>query len=303
MTRTLALLIIGVVVGAAGLYAYQNTESRSQASEFVGGILNSVSEAPDLTPTAPAMAALPAPTATPVRVAPVQVTPMPIATPAPPPSAIPEHPSPTGAPTSVPAPTPTPAPYSIEVVSMKPVADGQVDFLLEVRNESDWASDEVAQVEMSVDGGAPELVNIIVNLPQGESASFTFARSLAPGPHVIRFSVGDSHTAVSVNVESDDVTVSSPTPYNSPTPTNTATPTATLMATVTPSPIPSHTPTPAPTVTLTPISKTVIAPDLRHIEEKLYMLELINVERAKAGLRFRRPRRQYSRSTARRSRA
>ncbi len=178
MTRTLALLLIGIVVGAAGLYAYQNPDFRSQASEFVGGILNSVSEAPDLTPTAPAMAALPAPTATPVRVTPVQVTPMPTATPAPPPTAIPEHPSPTGTTTGVPAPTPTPASYSIKVVSMKPVADGQVDFLLEVRNESDWVSDEVAQVEMSVDGAAPELVNIIVNLPQGESASFIFAHSL-----------------------------------------------------------------------------------------------------------------------------
>ena len=280
MGKTLKPLIIGIIIGAIGLYAYQNPNFRSQASEFVGGILNSVSDAP----TPPAVAALPAPTATPIKVAPVQVTPAPTASPALPPTIIPENPSPTGTPTSVPAPTPTPAPYSIKVMSVERVERGQVDFLLEVRNGPDWASDKVAQVGMSVDGGASEVVNIIGILSPGESRSFAFTRTLAPGHHAVRFSVGDSHTDVSVNVEAEDVTVSTPTPQ----PTLTATMIPTLIPTNTPfpnvTPLPTHTPLRTVTPTPTPTLETAVFPDLRHSEEKTYMLELINAEREKAGL-------------------
>ena len=287
MGKTLKPLIIGIIIGVIGLYVYQNPDVRSQVSEFVRGILDSVSDAPAPASTAPTMAALPAPTVTPTQVAPVQATPTTTATPLPPPTTIPKsEPSPTVTATRVPTPSPTPASYSINVVSMETVADGQVDFLLEVRNESGMAREEVAQVQMSVDGGAPELVNIIANLPPGESASFAFARTLAPGPHSIRFSVGDTHTAVSVNVEAEGITVSTPTPQPTataiptmiptPMPTNTPMPTITQLPTNTA--VPRNAPTPIPT------SETVLSPDLRHLEEKQYMLELINTERAKAGL-------------------
>ncbi len=255
MGKTLKPLIIGIIIGVVGLYAYQNPDVRSQVSEFVGGILNSVSEAPAPPPTAPPMAALPAPTATPTQVAPIQVSPVPTATPLPSPTNIPKsEPSPTITATRVPIPSPTPASYSINVISVETVADGQVDFFLEVRNESGMAREEVAQVQMSVDGGAPELVNIIANLPPGESASFAFARTLAPGPHAIRFSVGDSHTAVSVNVEAGDVTISTPTPQ----------PTATAIPTMVPTPMPTNTPmptiTPLPTNTAVPTNTPTLIP-------------------------------------------
>ena len=56
-------------------------------------------------------------------------------------------------------------------------------------------------------------------------------------------------------------------------------PTALIVtATPTPEPPAPKTPTPAPTFTPTP------SPNLRHMDEKLYMLELINAERASAGV-------------------
>ena len=55
MGKTLKPLIIGIIIGVVGLYAYQNPEIRSQISDFVGGFLNSVSEAPAPAPTPPAM--------------------------------------------------------------------------------------------------------------------------------------------------------------------------------------------------------------------------------------------------------
>ena len=70
-------------------------------------------------------------------------------------------------------------------------------------------------------------------------------------------------------------TVASPTPTFTPVPT----PTPTLA----PTPTPTLTPTPAPTPTPQPTS-TPVAPELRHLDGKRYMLELINAERANAGL-------------------
>ncbi len=182
---------------------------------------------------------------------------------------------------------------------MEILDSGQVDFLLEVKNEVDMERDEIAQVEMVVDNGVPELVNIIGKLSAGESRSFVFTRALTPGPHTIRFSIGDSHTTVSVNVATHDVTTASaPTPARPYTPISTATPAPTM----TPMPEPTATATsiPTPTVTLTPTStntplptntpapgptsKPVPLPQLRHIDEKSYMLELINAERASTGL-------------------
>ena len=70
-----------------------------------------------------------------------------------------------------------------------------------------------------------------------------------------------------------------PTPTPEPTATPTPTPEPTVTPTLTPEPTVTPTPTPEPTATPTPTN-----PALRHIEEKRYMLELINVERSKAGL-------------------
>lgn len=74
----------------------------------------------------------------------------------------------------------------------------------------------------------------------------------------------------------------SPCPIQEPTVT--PTPTATLAPTPRPTATLAPTPTPRPTVPPAPTQTPAPAPELRHIEEKRYMLELINAERTKAGV-------------------
>ena len=198
----------------------------------------------------------PTPTLTPTYV--------PMATAAPSPTSVPTQ-VPTATATHIPPPTPRPAVHSIEVVRTELLNNGLVDFVLNVKNEGDLAMEEVAQVEMSVDGGVAELVNTIGTLAPGESQSFAFTRTLTPGQYSLMFMVGDSAATATINI-------STPTPTVTPTPspTNTPLPTST--------PLPTNTPTPEPTPTPLP------PPQLRHIDEKRYMLELINAERENAGL-------------------
>ena len=81
-------------------------------------------------------------------------------------------------------------------------------------------------------------------------------------------------------------------PTHTPTATPTITPTPLPTATGTPTPIPTPAPTSTPKPTATPTSTPTPVPtatpvpraNLRHMDEKLYMLELINAERAKAGV-------------------
>ena len=77
-------------------------------------------------------------------------------------------------------------------------------------------------------------------------------------------------------------------PTSTPIPTSTPTPVSTAPATVTPAPASTPEPvgTPAPVGTPDPsgTSSSDSAPSLRHIEEKRYMLELINEERLRAGV-------------------
>ena len=86
----------------------------------------------------------------------------------------------------------------------------------------------------------------------------------------------ETHTAVPSST-------STPTPASTPTPVSTSTPVPTST------PIPPSTPTPANTpapATAEPSStpSSAHAPNLRHIEEKRYMLQLINEERVRAGI-------------------
>ena len=240
-----------------------------------------IPDTPLPTPTTPATYT-PVPTVTPTA------TPLPTSTPKPPP---------TVTATRTPRPVPTSrsslpsAVHSIEVVSMTSLGDGQVDFVLNIKNTGNLTVEEVAQVEMSVDGGAPELVNIIGELSAGESKAFAFTRTLAPGTHTLRFSVGDSGKTVTLNVEPDKLTVKSvlTTPRNSmlnptatplPTVTPALEPTATVTATIvtlvyptpthtpiaTPTPIPAQTPEPTSTIVPTPMN-TPVPPTPTHTPE------------------------------------
>ena len=71
-----------------------------------------------------------------------------------------------------------------------------------------------------------------------------------------------------------------PTPTSTPTPVNTPTP----VPTSTPTPVPTSTPVPAGTAEPSSTPSSAPAPNLRHIEEKRYMLQLINEERVRAGV-------------------
>ena len=80
-----------------------------------------------------------------------------------------------------------------------------------------------------------------------------------------------------------------PTPTPAPVPVGTPLPTSTPTPVSTPTPMPTATPVPAstPSPVSTPDtseSSSAPAPNLRHIEEKRYMLELINEERVRAGV-------------------
>lgn len=101
-------------------------------------------------------------------------------------------------------------------------------------------------------------------LPAPDSATFTPTPTIMP-----------TLTPVAVATSTPTATPTStvtPIPSATPTPTPTPTPIPTPTATPTPSPTPTATPTPIP------------RPDLRHLDAKLFMLELINAERVRAGL-------------------
>ena len=290
MRKTLAPLVFGIIIGAVGLYAYQNADIRSQISEFAAGILNSASDAPARAPEI--AVALPTWTATPIQAAPVEIIPAPTVTLTPSPTLAPEQ-TPTSTATATRVSTPTPIPplpsRSIEVVSVERLDDGSVDFVLAVKNEGALATEGSGQVEMSVDGGAPELINIIGVLSGGESRSFAFAREFSSGDHIVTFSAGDAATTVNVSVELDRADGFTPAPTLTATVTHTATSVATMtpIPTDTPLPtVPAPSATPLPTITPEPTATPEIAvsPDLRYLEEKRYMLELINIEREEAGL-------------------
>ena len=68
----------------------------------------------------------------------------------------------------------------------------------------------------------------------------------------------------------------SPVSGSTPTRATRESPAPTITSRPTPTPVPTPTPTSVPT--------PFVSPDLRHLEEKRYMLELINRERTKAGL-------------------
>ena len=86
-----------------------------------------------------------------------------------------------------------------------------------------------------------------------------------------------------------------PAPANTPAPLPTTAPAAAseptpaaaqpaILPTASPTPLPTATPTPVPTPTVTPAPTPLPPPAQRHLPEKEYMLELINAERAKAGV-------------------
>ena len=176
-----------------------------------------------------------------------------------------------------------------------------VDFSVDLKNIRGSEGGGSVPFQMAIDDGEPELIHIITGFDPGEEASFVFAHELTPGSHTVTFFIGDVVIdEMSIDVEPAGVSLL-PTPTSTPTPTpeptETPTPTATPTPEPTHAPIPTNTPTPEPTATQplasapatvrpsqTGTPAPVASPDLRHIEEKRYMLELINTVRTQAGL-------------------
>ena len=264
---------------------------------------------------------IPTPTVTPIPQASVQE---PESTPTPEPTSTPtpshtSTPDPTAI--STPNPTPTPIAYIIQKLGMESVRVSQelvvVDFSVDLKNIRGLEGAGSVPFQMAIDGGEPELVHIITGFDPGEEASFVFARELTPGSHTVTFFIGDVVIdEMSIDVEPAGVSLlPTPTPTSTPTPTPEPTETPAPTATPTPgpthAPIPPNTPTPEPTETPTPTAtptpeptatqppastpssvppssaatpEPAVSPALRHIEEKRYMLELINTVRTQAGL-------------------
>ncbi len=269
------------------------------------------SERPTPSPAIVQTAPTPTPTATPSPQASVQES-EPTPTPEPTSTPTPTHtPTPEPTATSIPSPTATPIAYVIQSLRMESVGANQelvaVDFSVVLKNIQGFDGEAPAPFQMAIDDGAPELIHIITELDPGEEASFVFARELAPGQHTVTFFIGDIVIdKMMIDVESASTSLlptptltSTPIPEPTSTPTHTPTPEPTEIPTqtATPTPEPTLTPTPEPTSAPTPASTPTsvpptatntptpeVSPNLRHIEEKQYMLELINSERLKAGL-------------------
>ena len=231
-------LVIGSAIGSAVAFREDIQEFIDQFNQPSNITVQIVMTATPL-PTPTVLAThTPVPTETPTATAQPSSTP---------------KPTPTITATWTPRPVPTSRPalhsggHSIEVVSITSLDDGQMDFILKVTNQGDMAIEETVQVQMSIDGDPPELVNIIGSLAPGESVSFAFARSLTPGPHALRFTVGESVKIVTLDITSDDAIVN-------------PVPTLPEVSTLIPTATPTYTPAPGPTITATPERVNLVYP-------------------------------------------
>ena len=291
----LIVILIGIVGGTALAAFFLGDETRrAEVSEW---LISQLGSTPTPAPVVVYVADTPTPTVTPTPPVPTTVVLAPTATPTPQPT-----PSPTAEPTAtaVPIPTSVPLPeYSIDDVGVKlaAVSDGvfNVDLSVSFRNVSAGAGRGPVELLMSVDGSEPELVTVIPSLATGESETFVFSREFSPGRYTVTFTAGDARMEVPMDVApaTAALVVPTPTPAATATPEPTETPTPHPTATLTPAPIPTATPIHEPTSTPHPTptapaqviaSESDVAPHLRHLEYKQYMLELINEERTRAGL-------------------
>ena len=146
-------------------------------------------EAPSPIPTA---APAPTPTNTPV--------PTPTNTPVP---------TPTNTPLPTPTNTPVPATYRLEIDEVELVGAEQkmvgTRFSVVARNLGELAGAASLAVEAAVDGGDPEVVQVIESLPGGGEAAFVFILRLAPGEHSVVVSAGDAVAAANVDTRTAEI--------------------------------------------------------------------------------------------------
>ena len=285
-------LVVVIALVAGSVWVLANEDTRAEIADWLSIQLGST---PTPIPVVINIPDTPTPTLTPTPPVPIIVAPIPTLTPTPKPT-----PSPTAEPTrtAVPSPTSAPPEYSIDDVNVKLLAISEgmfsVDFSVLFRNVSAGTGQRPVELLMSVDEGEPELITIISGIAAGEAETFVFSREFSPGRYSVTLIAGDARSAVSIDVAPATVALVVPTatPTVTPTPTETPAPRPTATPTSEPSSIPhpspteivlQASPTPIPT-TYAVVSNSEIAPHLRHLEYKQYMLELINAERTRVGL-------------------
>ncbi len=273
----LILVVILCAAMLAGVLFAIEPQLRNELSEWVGRQLNPTETRPPETPVPVAVvveAPTVEPTATPTPRADsvatiVAMTLMTLPTNTPEPSATPQ---PTVAPTVI----PTPTSYRIDDVEVRMISQERAtvsEWHVAVTNLSgDPAS--IVPIRLALNGGEVEDFAFVSGLDRNESQTFVFDRQFAPGQHSVILSVGDASRLVNLDVPTSTLT---PAPPATQAPTPTSTPTSTPIP-------PTNTPRPTPTVAPPPTASTEVAPHLKHLEHKQYMLELINAERVKAGL-------------------
>lgn len=184
------------------------------------------------------------------------------------------------------------------IESMMAKSAGQMGFAERAHEKHLWAvtlRDSPAKA-----GNRTEIARIVNECPLPESHSTIYGPhpwSACPAEQVTGTHQEDRAEAIAgIHQEAKQreaaTLIPSPTPPPTPLPTPTPSPTPTPVPTSTPTvPTPSPTPTPTPTLrpptatpTVTPTPTPLPDPQLRHLEEKRYMLELINAERQRAGL-------------------
>ena len=305
--RVTVWLIIVVLIGSA-FVIFGNEDIRSQIAKFVAELRQSTASAPS--PTQAPVAAAPPPTTT------LTVTPLPQSpTPRPSPHALASVPltqtpipTPTATPTSPPTSTPLPTSSAHSIIGADVNFEGarngvaNLQFSLVMVNTGTPAGAETVPIEMKLNDEKGRTYNVASQLGSGDSKTILLPLTLYHGLHTVTFSIGDSETTVVVDVDQSGIVATNssaplferkPTPI--PAPTSTAirfAPTAAPTVTATPTTRPTTAPTPKPIVrqiivptrspTQTPAPHS--APNLRHLEYKQHMLELINAERQKVGL-------------------
>ena len=146
----------------------------------------------------------------------------------------------------------------------------EVDFSIRLTKTPDNHAGGSAFVEASFDGGASELLYAISqNVKAGEEVGFAFRRELAPGPHSVLLTVGDSFAQTfDFNVDQSAIAEMD---GERPTPPAAASPTAQLTSAPSPEPtaaistqVSAATPTPAVEIpaspTSTPAPTSTVAP-------------------------------------------
>ena len=201
----LAAALIAVACGDSS--PQQPDPSPVAAESTIAAPVAQLLQSPTETP-APIPTTTPTPTSTPAHTPTNTPVPTPTSTPAPTPTNTPV-PTPTNTPSPTPTSTPVPVTYRLEIDEVEFVGAEQdmvaTRFSVVAHNEGELAGAASLAVEAAVDGGDPEVVQVIESLPSGGEAAFVFILRLAPGEHSVVVSAGDAVAAANVDARTAEI--------------------------------------------------------------------------------------------------